>query len=428
VFAANCGNMARCANQLGDMMFEWVIILFLGSGLLYGLQSRRLQRRNISSPMMMVLIGGLIALPLGIWHEPPLAPFADRLHFATGFAEMTLAIILFLDAAVLDYRKERPAMRLANRLLLIGLPLTIGVTWAFIIGLHPSIGVLPALILALIVSPTDAALGRPVLENKSVPNPVRQGINIESGLNDGLVLPVFTAAVLLEADIVGESNNGWLTEAMLEISIGIGVGLFTGYVIGQIVNHAVTHNTILDRFERILGVLAALFIFALCEKLGGNGFVAAFAGGLALNISSQKVRESIESFGEAESELLTMLTFFIFGLVVIPAVYQLWTWEMLIFSAVSLVILRPLCVWICMIKSPYSLAEKLYIGWFGPRGIASIIYLLIMSTIINPKSYEPLIATAVMIVTISVIVHGLSAAPLSHMLVRHLRRKKPQQS
>ncbi|WP_417833341.1 cation:proton antiporter [Thalassospira xiamenensis] len=404
-------------------MFEWVIILFLGTGLLYGLQSRRLQRRNISSPMMMVITGALIALPLGIWHEAPLAPFADRIHFATGFSEMTLAIILFLDSAVLDYRKEKPAIRLANRLLLIGLPLTIGVTWAFIIGLHPSVGILPALILALIVSPTDAALGRPVLENKSVPDPIRQGINIESGLNDGLVLPIFTAAVLLEADLVGEGSNNWLTEAIIEISVGAGVGLLAGYVIGQIVNHAVTTNTILDRFERLLGVLSALFIFFLSEKLGGNGFVAAFAGGLALNIFSEKVRETIESFGEAESELLTMLTFFIFGLVVIPAVYQLWTWEMLIFSIVSLAILRPLCVWICMIGSPYSLAEKLYVGWFGPRGIASVIYLLIMITMIDPKGYESLIAAAVMIVAISVTAHGLSAAPLSNMLVRHLAKK-----
>jgi sodium/hydrogen antiporter len=404
-------------------MFEWVIILFLGTGLLYGLQSRRLQRRNISSPMMMVITGALIALPLGIWHEAPLAPFADRIHFATGFSEMTLAIILFLDSAVLDYRKEKPAIRLANRLLLIGLPLTIGVTWAFIIGLHPSIGILPALILALIASPTDAALGRPVLENKSVPDPIRQGINIESGLNDGLVLPIFTAVVLLEADLVGEGSNNWLTEAIIEISVGAGVGLLAGYVIGQIVNHAVTTNTILDRFERVLGVLSALFIFFLSEKLGGNGFVAAFAGGLALNIFSEKVRETIESFGEAESELLTMLTFFIFGLVVIPAVYQLWTWEMLIFSIVSLAILRPLCVWICMIGSPYSLAEKLYVGWFGPRGIASVIYLLIMITMIDPKGYESLIAAAVMIVAISVTAHGLSAAPLSNMLVRHLAKK-----
>ncbi|KZB65682.1 peptidase [Thalassospira lucentensis] len=404
-------------------MFEWVIILFLGSGLLYGLQSRRLQRSNISSPMMMALAGALIAVPLGIWHEAPLAPFADRIPFATSFSEMTLAIILFLDAAVLDYRKERPAIRLANRLLLIGLPLTIGVTWAFIIGLHPSVGVLPALILALIVSPTDAALGRPVMENTAVPDPVRQGINIESGLNDGLVLPVFTAVVLLEADLVGESSNNWLTEAAIEISVGAGVGLLAGYFIGQIVNHAVTTNTIIDRFERLLGVLAALFIFFLSEKLGGNGFVAAFAGGLALNISSEQVRETIESFGEAESELLTMLTFFIFGLVVIPAVYQLWTWEMLIFSIVSLAILRPLCVWLCMIGSPYSLAEKLYIGWFGPRGIASVIYLLIMITMIDPKGYESLIAAAVMIVAISVTAHGLSAAPLSNMLVRHLAKK-----
>ncbi len=404
-------------------MFEWVIILFLGSGLVYGLQSQRLQRRSISSPMIMVLAGGVIALPLGIWHEAPMSPLAGQLEFATGFAEMTLAIILFLDAAVLDYRKEGPARRLANRLLLVGLPLTIGVTWAFIMGLDAAIGVLPALILALIVSPTDAALGRPVLENKQVPAPVRQGINIESGLNDGLVLPVFTTAILLEAELVGEGPNNWVTEAILEISVGAGVGIAAGLGIGLLVNHAVTRKTILDRFERLLGIFAALLIFFLSEKLGGNGFVAAFAGGMALNISSTKVRDAIESFGEAEAELLTMLTFFMFGLLVVPAAYGLWTTEMLVFSIASLVVLRPVCVWICMIGSPYSLAEKLYIGWFGPRGIASIIYLLIMATMIDPTGHEAIYAAVVMIVCISVVAHGLSAAPLSQALVAHLARK-----
>lgn len=404
-------------------MFEWVIILFLGSGLVYGLQSRRLQRRNISSPMMMLLAGLLVALPLGIWHGAPLDALSGSIHFATAFAEMTLAIILFLDAAVLDYRKENPARRIATRLLLVGLPLTIGVTWAFIVGLDPTVGLVPALILALIVSPTDAALGRPVLENKGVPEPVRQGINIESGLNDGLVLPVFTTAVMLEADLLGNGGDGWIKDAIFEISIGAGVGVLCGVVLGKAVNHAVIRDTIVDRFERLLGVLAALFIFLLTEELGGNGFVAAFAGGLALNISSEKVRDTIESFGEAESELLTMLTFFVFGLIIVPAVFDSWTWPMLVFSVTSLVLLRPICVWVCMIGSPYSFGEKLYIGWFGPRGIASVIYMLIMATMIDPKEFESLIAAGTMIICISIVAHGISAAPASQALVRYLAKK-----
>ncbi|MDG4721494.1 cation:proton antiporter [Thalassospira aquimaris] len=404
-------------------MFEWVIILFLGSGLVYGLFSRRLEHRNISSPMVMVLSGAVIALPLGIWHEAPLTALSGSIHFATTFAEMTLAIILFLDAAVLDYRKERAARTLATRLLLIGLPLTVLATWAFIFGTDPTIGLVPALILALIVSPTDAALGRPVLENTDVPEPVRQGINIESGLNDGLVLPVFTTAVLLEANVLSNGHQGWIKEALLEISIGAGAGVLIGFVLGKIVNRTVTQDMIVDRFERLLGVLAALFIYLLAEQLGGNGFVAAFAGGLALNISSEKVRDTIESFGEAEAELLTMLTFFVFGLLVVPAVYESWTWMMLVFSVVSLVILRPLCVWICMIGSPYSLGEKLYIGWFGPRGIASVIYMLIMATLISPGEIKSLIAAGTMIICISTVAHGVSAAPLSQALVRYLGRR-----
>lgn len=401
-------------------MFEWVIILFLGSGLVYGLLSRPLERRNISSPMMMVVAGALVAVPLGIWHEAPLSALGDSLHVATTFAEMTLAIILFLDAAVLDYRKERAARTLATRLLLIGLPLTIVATWGVIFGIDPTIGLVPALILALIVSPTDAALGRPVLENKDVPEPVRQGINIESGLNDGLVLPVFTAAVLLEANLSRTGHQGWIADALIEISMGAGAGVLIGFVLGKIVNRTVTDGMIIARFERLLGVLAAMLIYLLAEKVGGNGFVAAFAGGLALNISSDKVRDTIESFGEAEAELLTMLTFFVFGLLVVPAVYASWTWMMLVFCLASLVILRPLCVWICMIGSPYSLWEKLYIGWFGPRGIASVIYMLIMATLISPAEIMPLIAAGSMIICISIVAHGLSAAPLSRALVRYL--------
>ena len=404
-------------------MFEWVIILFLGSGLVYGLQSRRLQRRNISSPMVMVLTGMLVAVPLGIWHSAPMNALSGSIHFATHFAEMTLAIILFLDAAVLDYRRESAARNVAIRLLLVGLPLTIGVTWAFIVGLDPAIGFVPALILALIVSPTDAALGRPVLDNKRVPEPIRQGINIESGLNDGLVLPVFTTAVLLEANLLSNGRQGWVAEAVLEISVGTLIGIVCGYVIGQVVNHAVKHRTIVARFERLLGVLAALLIFLLAEKLGGNGFVAAFAGGLALNISSNTVRDAIESFGETEAELLTMLTFFVFGLIVVPALYDSWTWTMLVFSIASLAILRPLCVWICMIGSPYSLGEKLYIGWFGPRGIASVIYMLIMATMLDPGEFKPIFAAATMIICISIVAHGISAAPASKALVRYLARK-----
>lgn len=404
-------------------MFEWVIILFLGSGLVYGLFSRRLQRRNISSPMMMVLSGAIIALPLGIWHEAPMTALSGSIHFATTFAEMTLAIILFLDAAVLNFRKERAAQTLATRLLLVGLPLTIVATWAFIVGIDPTIGLIPALILALIVSPTDAALGRPVLENTDVPEAVRQGINIESGLNDGLVLPVFTTAVLLEANLLSNGHQGWVKDALLEISIGAGIGIACGFVLGKIVNRAVTKDTIIERFERLLGVLAALLIYLLAEQLGGNGFVAAFAGGLALNISSDRVRDTIESFGEAEAELLTMLTFFVFGMIVVPAVYENWTWTMLIFSIASLVILRPLCVWICMVGSPYSLGEKLYIGWFGPRGIASVIYMLIMATLVSPAHFMPLFAAGTMIICISVVAHGISAAPASNALVRYLSRK-----
>jgi len=237
------------------------------------------------------------------------------------------------------------------------------------------------------------------------------------------VLPVFTTVVLLEAKLVGEGANNWVAQAIIEISIGAGIGIAAGLIIGFLVNHAVTHRTILDRFEQLLGIFAALLIFFLSEELGGNGFVAAFAGGLALNISSTKVRDAIESFGEAEAELLTMLTFFAFGLLVVPAVYALWTTEMLIFSIASLVVLRPVCVWISMIGSPYSLAEKLYIGWFGPRGIASIIYLLIMATMIDPTGHEKIYAAVVMIVCISVVAHGLSAAPLSQALVTHLARK-----
>ncbi|OKH87624.1 sodium:proton antiporter [Thalassospira sp. TSL5-1] len=407
-------------------MLEWIAILFVASGLVYGLWSRRMQKFNISSPMMMVMAGAIIALPLGLWQQPPLEPLKDNFHFARVFSELTLAIILFLDAAILDYRKERPAVRVATRLLVVGLPLTVLATWmAAYYGIAPGFGLVPALLVSLMVSPTDAALSRPVLENRHISSPVRQGINIESGLNDGLVLPVFTTALAIEAALTGETTNGWITEALLEILLGAGVGGLCGALLGILVNHAVARNLMIDRFERLFGVLSALLIFLLAEKAGGNGFVAAFFGGLALNIASSKVADVIESFGEAEAELLTMLTFFVFGLLILPSVYELWTVEMAIFSGLSLLVLRPACVWLCMIGSPYSLAEKLFIGWFGPRGIASIIYLLIMVTMLGIAGYEALVACVALIVTVSVIAHGISASPLSAALAQYSKRKRP---
>ncbi|WP_339777138.1 cation:proton antiporter [uncultured Thalassospira sp.] len=407
-------------------MQEWIAILFVASGLVYGLWSRRMQKFNISSPMMMVLAGAIVAVPLGLWAQAPLEPLKDNFHFARVFSELTLAIILFLDAAILDYRKERPALRLATRLLVVGLPLTILVTWvAAYYGIAPGIGIVPALLISLMVSPTDAALSRPVLENGHISSPVRQGINIESGLNDGLVLPVFTTALAIETALSGQNTNGWISEAILEILLGAGVGVASGVILGVLINHAVARNLMIDRFERLFGVLSALLIFLLAEKAGGNGFVAAFAGGLALNVASSKVTDVIESFGEAEAELLTMLTFFVFGLLILPSVYELWTAEMTLFAILSLLVLRPACVWICMIGSPYNLAEKLFIGWFGPRGIASIIYLLIMVTLLGISGYESLIACVALIVTISVIAHGISATPLSNALARYTKKKRP---
>ncbi|PKR49744.1 cation:proton antiporter [Thalassospira marina] len=410
-------------------MLEWIAILFVTSGLVYGLWSRRMQKFNISSPMMMVMAGVIVALPLGLWSQAPLEPLKDNFHFARVFSELTLAIILFLDAAILDYRKERPAVRVATRLLVIGLPLTVLATWvAAYYGIAPGMGLVPALLISLMVSPTDAALSRPVLENRHISSPVRQGINIESGLNDGLVLPVFSTALAIQAALSGQSTNGWITEAILEILMGAGVGIACGVVLGMLVNHAVARNLMIDRFERLFGVLSALLIFLLAEKAGGNGFVAAFAGGLALNIASSKVADVIESFGEAEAELLTMLTFFVFGLLILPSVYELWTGEMMLFSALSLLVLRPACVWLCMIGSPYNLAEKLFIGWFGPRGIASIIYLLIMVTLLGISGYEALVACVALIVTISVIAHGISASPLSEALAKHTKKKRPAEA
>jgi len=407
-------------------MLEWIAILFVASGLVYGLWSRRMQKFNISSPMMMVLAGAIIALPLGLWAQAPLEPLKENFHFARVFSELTLAIILFLDAAILDYRKERPALRLATRLLMVGLPLTVLLTWvAAWYGIAPGLGIVPALLISLMVSPTDAALSRPVLENRHISSPVRQGINIESGLNDGLVLPVFTTALAIQAALSGQTTNGWITEAILEILLGAGVGIACGVILGMLVNHAVARNLMIDRFERLFGVLSALLIFLLAEKAGGNGFVAAFAGGLALNIASSRVANVIESFGEAEAELLTMLTFFVFGLLILPSVYELWTVEMMLFSALSLLVLRPFCVWVCMIGSPYNLAEKLFIGWFGPRGIASIIYLLIMVTMLGISGYEALVACVALIVTVSVVAHGISATPLSNALANHTKKKRP---
>ena len=284
--------------------------------LVYGAISRRASRGGLTPPMWFLLVGwvlgsgalGLITLPV------------DSAAVST-LAELALVLVLFTAVARIDLACLRHEESLPLRLLSVGLPLTVvsGAVVAAVI--FPAFGLLEAVLLAAILSPTDAALGQAVVSDRRVPVRIRQSLNVESGLNDGLVLPL----VLITASLAGAAveNRGdlgyWTGFVLLQLVLGPSIGVAWGYGGGRLVDWASRRAWMTDPFERLSVLGIAVCAFASAELVGGNGFIAAFMAGLTLGNSARGTCSHLYEFGEAEGQLLTLLVFLILGNVMIPA-------------------------------------------------------------------------------------------------------------
>ena len=377
--------------------------------LLYGYISKFLERYNISGPMVFTLFG-LFLSPLGI-NYLSLDLNAESVKIV---AELALIIVLFSDSSTLNVRNFKEGYKIPLRLLFIGLPLTILFSTYAATLFFPAAPLLYIIVMALILAPTDAALGKAVVVDTSVPKRIRSGINIESGLNDGIVFPLLiTALLLISSHKELGSDNSWVLYLLEQISFGFIIGALSGFVGAKGLNFAQKKEWIEPSYKNLTPLSLAILTYFIAEYLGGNGFIAVFISGLFFGSFTEVLKEEQSSFLESEGEVLILISFLVFGLTFIPLTIEYWNPKVFLYAFLSLTLFRMLPVFISLLGLGLSNTSKFFIGWFGPRGIASILYVMTVAHSVELKMVdEELFAVISVTILLSIILHGLSATPL----------------
>jgi NhaP-type Na+/H+ or K+/H+ antiporter len=383
----------------------------------FGLVSRRLEGTVLTAPIVFV-VAGFVLGPWGLG----LVEFGLDDHTVLLVGEIALAIVLFTDAARTNLSALRENEALPLRLLGIGMPLTIALGTLVAALLLTDLTFWEAAIVATVLAPTDAALGQAVVSNPRVPVRVRQALNVEAGLNDGLSVPFLALFLTLaEAEEEHLSANLWIRFALEQIGFGALVGVGVGLVGGWLVRWASRRAWMTESFQRLALLALALIAWALADQIGGNGFIAAFVGGLVVGPTVERVGEQLIRFTETEGQLLNLSVFFIFGVLVLGAIQPL-SWEVALYALLSLTLIRMLPVALSLYGTNLRSASVLFAGWFGPRGLASIVLGLIVveEAPLLPGRDEIEVVVA-LTVLLSVLLHGVTAAPLSAVYARRVQ-------
>ena len=378
----------------------------------FGLFSRLSERSPVSAAMVFVSVGTLAGpAGLGFLKEGINAPLVRVL------AEVTLVLVLFVDASTINLRSLIREKGVPFRLLAIGLPLTMGLGLIVAVPLFDDVNLWALALMAFILSPTDAALGQPVVTSPDVPENVKEAINVESGLNDGIALPPILACIAVLSFAPAEKLGAqyWVVFTLKQFLFGPLLGSLVGWLGGRLVDRASKAEWMNPTFQRLTAWSLAVLAFALAEIFHGNGFIAAFFGGLMLGTHTPIVRERIQEFGEAEGQQLALFVFLIFGLVAVPAVASYWDAQAWLYAVLSLTVIRMLPVAVCLIGTRLGWRTIGLIGWFGPRGIASVLYLLMVVNDLGVPGHERILSVIVLTVLLSVFLHGMSAVPLSRL-------------
>ncbi len=404
-------------------MTEEVLILCAILVLFYGAVSRVAENGVVTPPIVFMSVGMLVS-PMGFAMLEVLPDNAA----VEMLAEIGLVIILCTDASQVDRRRMKELGQLTIRLLAVGLPLTMllgaGLAWLVFDGAGFPIAALA--LLAVVLSPTDAALGQAVINSESVPDDVRAALNVESGLNDGIALPpIFALLFVLGADLGDMRTDDWLLFAAYQIILGPLAGGLVGWAGGRMIDLASARNWVDPAFQRLSLPAIALLGYALAEAIGGNGFIGAFVAGFMLGVKTDEVREHMQSFAETEGTALSLIVMLLLGLVLIPATISAWSPTTTLYAVLSLTVARMLPVAVSLLGHGSDLRTQLFIGWFGPRGIASILYLLMWVRYLGSDGFEILIATGAQTIALSVLLHGLTAAPLARAYGARTRAHTP---
>ena len=388
-------------------MYETMAIL-AGFVFCYSLSAGALERTPINGALVFAAFGLLFG-PLGLgWLELDVGTEGLR-----TLAELTLAMVLFTDASNANLGVLKKSFRIPQRLLLIGLPLTIVLGFGVGTLLLGTLSLLELAILATMLAPTDAALGKVVVTDGRVPADIREGLNVESGLNDGICVPILFVFLGLAVAATGQ-GDGEIRPLMLvveQIGVGAGVGLALTLLGAWTITLASARGWIDETWHQLPVPAMAVACFALAQMLGGSGFIAAFVGGLLFGALAKEHKAKFLLAAEGTGDTLALITWVVFGAAVVGQSIDAFSWQILLYAVLSLTVVRMLPVFLSLRGMNLRAEEKLFMGWFGPRGLASIVFAVIVSSADLPGG-NVIAMTAVCTILLSVILHGLSANPL----------------
>jgi sodium/hydrogen antiporter len=388
---------------------EWSLTVVALALIAVAAVSKRLTGSPVTPAILFVCIGLLVGPKVldGI-------DLASTSSTVRALAEATLSLVLFADASRLDVGELRRGSSVPTRLLGIGLPLTLALGALAAGAIFDKLTLWEAVILGVVLAPTDAALGQAVITDRRVPARIRQGLNIESGINDGLCVPLLFGAVAA-ADVeshISDGRSGW--ELLFE-EIGYGVlgGVAAGLLIGAVVVHAGRRDLIESTWRQVIPVAGAALAYGTAAALHGSGFIGAFVAGMAFRAVIRRDPEDMNRLTEEVSGVLNGVTLILFGAILLgPALGEL-SWQLALYAVLSLTVVRMVPVAIAMLGSHARLPTVGFLGWFGPRGLASIVFALIVIAE-SELPHEHLIVVAVYLTAgLSVFAHGLTAAPLA---------------
>jgi NhaP-type Na+/H+ or K+/H+ antiporter len=371
----------------------------------WGLVSARLARADLTAPIVFTTVGALLAW-LGLV-DAPSAP--ENLK---PLVEITLVWVLFSDAARVRIQDFRRDLGQYMRLLGIGLPLTVLAGWGLAVWLFPGFGLWLALLVAAALAPTDAALGVPVVANPVVPSRIRRLITVESGLNDGIVTPVVMLAIAGAAVGEGIEEAPGLSEALIELAVGAGVGVAVGFGGGWLLRWARHNGWAAEDLAGPAVLALALVAYMSALMLHGNGFVAAFCAGLAFGAAAGQRGPAELVFLEQASGLVSLLVWLAFGAIAIPLVPDSIDAATVLYAVLSITVVRMVPVALASIGSGLEWQTVLFVGWFGPRGLASLVFAILAIEELGPGA-DGAVAVIAVTVLLSVIAHGASAEPLA---------------
>ena len=390
-------------------MNELVALVAAGAILIVTVVSGRLSRIWFTEPLMAallgVVLGQLLSTPIDI---------SDRAVLT--FLELALALVLFSDASRISVRELKADYSWPTRMLGIGLPLAIAFGTAaamWLLGLPFGF----ALLLGVVLAPTDAALAGPVLSNHSVPSRIRQSLNVESGLNDGLAVPALLIATgLIEADQGMSTQSEAVTIVLSQLGIGIVGGLAVGFFGAWVILRGTAAGWMDPLHQKIAAMSLAIAGYGAVQLLGGSGFVAAFIAGAIVSHQFENRAEYLYDFAEAEGHIMVTLAFLFVGAgPITELISEGVSWQAVVMALIALLVVRPIAIGLSLVGQKLMSSTVVFLGWFGPRGLATVVFFLVATEEL-PVVPDVVRETVILTVALSILLHGLSAVPASQWL------------